>query len=408
MGTRDDHPNRPQVNFMLHSMPPVTMACALAMLTLAVGCERRPVQIAPPQTLVVPVSLPVERPVTEYADYPGRTEAVQLVEVRPRVTGYLTGMPYKEGAEVKAGAVLFEIDDRPYRAALDQARGEVEKQKAAVVKTEATYEIAVKVRKDNPGAISLQDVASRKGAWDEAVGALKVAQASQETAQLNVDWCKVRSPIDGRTSRYQFTLGNLVTQDKTLLTTVVSLEPIYAYFNMDEPTYERIKQAVNAGKIQPDLETAKLPVFLGLQTDQGYPQRGTVDFINNQVNPATGTIAVRGVFPNSPPANGIRPLTPGMFVRIRMPLGPPRPALLVADRALGMDQGQRYLYVLDAENRVQYRRVRTGPLQDDGLRVIEEGLKPQERVVVSMLQQVRAQQAVDPELMPMPTVGRAP
>jgi len=378
----------------------------LVLLASAAGCERRAALVAPPPAkLVVPVSLPVQRLVTEYADYPGRTEAVQLVEVRPRVTGYLTAMPYQEGAVVKTGAVLFEIDDRPYQAALEQARGEVEKQRAAVVKTTANYDIAVKVQKDNPGAISQQELTSRKGARDEAAGALQVALAAQTTAQLNVDWCKVRSPIDGQTSRYQLTVGNLVTQDKTLLTTVVSLEPIYAYFNMDEPTLERFKLAVNAGKIQPDLETANLPVSLGLQTDDGYPHRGTVNFINNQVNPSTGTIAVRGVFPNPRPAGGTWLLTPGMFVRIRLPLGPPRPALLVVDRALGMDQGLRFLYVVDAENRVQYRRVRTGPLQEDGLRVVADGLQATDRVVISRLQQVRPHLVVDPEPMAMPTSG---
>lgn len=426
------------------ALRPCAWAILLALLA-AGGCERQQKRVAPALKLIVPVSLPVQRQVTEYADYPGRTEAVQLVEVRARVSGYLVKMPFREGAEVKGpennrlkaastmgllasphlgsllqasslhplgkeGDLLFEIDPRPYQAQYDRAVSEL-------AHSEAKYKLAkadnarIKVVAKTPGAVSQQEVDKYQASEDEAREGVAVAKASLETYKLNLDFCRVTAPISGQVSRYNLTLGNIVNQDETVLTTIVSQDPIYVYFNMDEPTLARIKQAINEGQIKSDLETADMPVSLGLQAGDNYPIQGTINFVNNQVNPSTGTISVRGVFANPKSARSVRPLMPGMFVRIRLPLGAARPALLVADKAVGMDQGQKFLYVLDAANRVQYRRVRTGPLQDDGLRVIEEsqkpdeGLKSDDRVVITMLQQVRTNLVVDPELVPMPTTG---
>jgi multidrug efflux system membrane fusion protein len=207
-------------------------------------------------------------------------------------------------------------------------------------------------------------------------------------------------------SRYYYTAGNLVNQDQTLLTTVVSLDPMYAYFDMDEPTLQRIDRAINDGRIQIS-EGAAVPILLGLQTEAGFPHRGTFSFINNVVNPATGSISVRGRFDNPKPPNGTRVLRPGMFVRIRLPIGQPHPARLVVDRALGSDQGLKFVYVLDKDNKAQYRRVTAGPLQDDGLRVIEDGLEPDDWVVVGGLQQVRPRMEVKPDQVAMPTPGKA-
>ena len=224
---------------------------------------------------------------------------------------------------------------------------------------------------------------------DEAEARVEAYEKSMEISRLSHEFTRVLSPIDGQISRYYLTLGNLVNQDQTLLTTVVSVDPMYVYFDMDEPTLLRTRKAVNEGKIKVPEKGTKLPVFMGLQGEDGFPHQGTINFVNNQVNPTTGSILVRGVFPNPLPKGGHRLLSPGMFVRVRLPIGQPYPALLVIDRAVGSDQGQKYVYVLDAENKVQYRRVTTGPLQDDGLRVIEQGLKPDDWVVVGGLQQVR-------------------
>jgi len=221
------------------------------------------------------------------------------------------------------------------------------------------------------------------------------------TYQLNVEFTKVAAPVDGQVSRYLLTVGNLVNQDQTLLTTLVSLDPIYACFDMDERTMLGIKRAINEGKIHRAPTDGSIPVFLGLQGEPGHPHEGRLNFVDNQVNPSTATITVRGVFPNPKPATGVRLLAPGMFVRIRLPVGRPQPAILVAERAVGTDQGLKFVYVVDTEGKVQYRRVRPGPLEDDGLRVIEEGLKTDEWVVVSGLQQVRPRMAVHVERTPM-------
>jgi multidrug efflux system membrane fusion protein len=415
----------------------LTTACAgILALSVSGGCTRQPGKAAPPQVPVVPVSKPIDRLVTDYAEYPGRTEAVQLLDVRARVTGYLVKMPFREGDEVRGpdhpaavpagtlgllaasspgplpavtslhplrtvGDLLFEIDPQPYQALYNRAVAELGHTQARLRLAQADNARAKVVAK-TPGAMSQQDLDKYQAAEDEAAAAVTASTANIAVHKVNLDFCRVTSPISGQVSRYLVTLGNVAKQDDTVLTTVVSLDPIYAYFNMDEPTLERLKSLVNDGKISADLQTAQLPVYLGLQTTEDFSHAGTIDFLNNQVNPSTGTISVRGVFPNPKPAGGVRLLTPGMFVRMRLPLGPPRQALLVPDRAVGMDQGLRFLYVLDTDNRVQYRRVRTGPLQDDGLRVIEEGLKPDDRVVVSMIQQLRPHQLVEPETVISP------
>ena len=257
-----------------------------------------------------------------------------------------------------------------------------------------------------PGAISQQDLDAYKAQEEEANAALKAAKASLEVYDLNLAFTQVTSPIDGQVSRYYLTLGNLVNQDQTLLTTVVSLDPMYAYFDMDETTLLRIKRRINEGSIKLFAKN-EVPVFMGLQGEDGYPHQGTINFVNNQVNPATGSILVRGVFPNPKSSEGIRLLSPGMFVRIRLPIGKAHPALLVIDRAVVSDQGLKNVYVMDAENKVQYRRVTVGMLQDDGLRVILDGLKPEDWVVVGGLQQIRPRMVIKPEQIPMPSLGPA-
>jgi multidrug efflux system membrane fusion protein len=351
----------------------------------------------------LPVSRPVQREVTEYVDFTGRTDAVEAVDVRPRVTGYLVKLPFREGAEVKKGDLLFEIDPRPYQAQLDQAVGLVKLNEASLKLAQVTYERDRTIASSVAGGVSQQQLDQDLAAVDEAQERLNAAKASTEVFKLNVEFTKVTSPIDGLVSRYFLTRGNLVNQDQTLLTTVVSLDPMYVYFDLDEPTLLRIRKALNAGTIKPSAD-GRIPVQMGLQGEDGFSHQGTVNFVNNQVNPSTGSIAVRGVFPNPKPANGTRLLSPGMFVRVRLPIGQPHPALLVIDRAIGSDQGLKFVYVVDAQNRVQYRRVTTGALQEDGLRVITQGLKADDRVLVGGLQQVRPRMEVRPDENPMPTL----
>ncbi len=369
------------------------------------GCQRSPSPVAPAEPPVLPVSKPVQRQVTNYVDFTGRTEAIESVDIRPRVTGYLKQMSFKEGSEVKKGYLLFEIDPRPYKAQLDQASSQVELNQASYKLAQVTYERDVPLVAKS--AVPQQQLDQDKAAVDEAQARIKASEASVEVYKLNLEFTKVTSPIDGQISRYYLTTGNLVNQDQTLLTTVVSLDPVHVYFDMDEPTLLRLRRARNAGALKP-APNQQFPVLIGLQGEDGFPHQGTVDFVNNQVNPATGSITVRGVVPNPKPPGGARLLSPGMFVRVRLPIGQPHQALLVIDRAIGSDQGLKFVYVVDAEHKIQYRRVTIGALQEDGLRVITQGLNAEDWVLVGGLPQVRPHMPIQPEPAPMPTLGPAP
>ncbi len=374
-------------------------------LLCVVGCGPHAPPVAPKQAPVAPVSKPIEREVTDFIDFTGRTQAINSVNVVPRATGYLLKPRFKEGSDVKTGEVLFEIDPRPYQAQYDQAVGQMNLYKAQLALAQVTLARDEQLAHNTPGAVSAQQLDTDRASVDEAVAQVKAAEASLETYKLNLDFCKVTSPIDGQVSRWYLTEGNLVTQDQTLLTTVVSLDPIYAYVDVDEPTVLRVRRAINEGEIKP-YATGQIPILMGLQGEEGFPRKGIINFVNNQVNPTTGSILARGIFPNPlpdppPPGGGRRLILPGMYVRIRLPIGQPHPALLVIDRAIGSDQGLKYVYVVDAENKVQYRRVTTGSLESDGLRVITKGLKPGDLVVVGALQQLRQHMEVQPELHDM-------
>ncbi|HWB00579.1 MAG TPA: efflux RND transporter periplasmic adaptor subunit, partial [Pirellulales bacterium] len=242
---------------------------------------------------------------------------------------------------------------------------------------------------------------------DQARATLADSQAQLETARLNLEWTRVISPIDGQVSRYYLTIGNLVAQDQTLLTTVVSLDPIYAYYDVDEGSILRIKKLITEGKQISVRESNDIPVLMALQGERGFPHRGRINFVNNRIDPTTGTITVRAVFSNDAGPHGVRPFNPGMFVRIRVPLGKPRDALLVADQAIGTDQSLKFVYAIGADNKVQYRRVTPGLLERDGLRVIEDGLKPDDRVVVAGLQLIRPGMTVQVDEVAMPTPAAA-
>jgi multidrug efflux system membrane fusion protein len=386
---------------MSRRTPPVLWS-GLLLIGLLAGCSQPPgpqTESGPP---VIQVSQPVEKQVTDYVDYTGRTDAVQSLAVRARVTGYLTKMPFREGTEVKKGDTLFEIDPRPYQAQFDQAQGQVNLNQAQLKLAKTNYQRDLSLAPNN---VSPQQLDYDRAAVEEAEARIKAAQSTLEVYRLNLEFCKVTSPIDGQVSRYYYTLGNLVNQDQTLLTTVVSLDPMYAYFDMDERTLLRIRRDLAQGKIQAVKDRSDIQVLMGLEGDEGYPYPpGHLDFVNNAINPSTATIAVRGVFDNPPLGTSRRRLlSPGMFVRIRLPIGGPHKALLVADRAVGSDQGQKFVYVVDGDNKVQYRRVTTGAPQENGLRVIEDGLKPTDWVVVSGLQQVRPRMEIQPDRGPMPT-----
>ncbi len=385
------------------------------LLLCADGSQRGSLQAAPVDAAPVSVSRPIAREVTDYVDLAGRTEAVNLVNVVARATGYLVKEPFKEGSDVKTGDLLFEIDPRPYQAQCDLALSQVNVYGAQLKLAQATLARDEQAARTTPGAIGVQQLDQDHAAVDQAMAQVKVAEAGLETHRLNLAFCKVLSPIDGQVSRYNLTLGNLVTQDRTLLTTIVSHDPVYAYVDLDESTMLRVLPTINEERTKPygavrvpiRYGAVPVPILMGLPSEEGFPHEGIVNFVDNQVNSTTGTVLLRGVFSNPLRHDGHRLLMPGMFVRVRLPIGQPHPALLVTERAICSDQGLKYVYVVDAQSEIEYRRVETGPLESDGLRAITKGLNANDQVVVNSLRQVRPGVKVQTQVVPMPVpVGR--
>jgi RND family efflux transporter MFP subunit len=361
------------------------------------GCARAPSETPPAAPVTVTVSYPVEREVTDYSDFTARIAAVDSVEVRAHVWGYLEKVHFKEGTLVKKGDVLFELDPRSYQADYDRAVANLAQAKAHLARLEADFQRAQTLIQS--AAIAKADYDLALGDRNEAAAMVGVAEAALNTTRLNLGYTKVTAPVSGRVSRYLVTVGNLIQSadlaNVSLLTTIVSVDPMYAYFDVDERTVQRVRQWLRQGKAESAPDTG-LPVALGLATEEGFPHQGTINFVDNQVNPKTGTLRVRGVFPNKDEV-----LSAGFFARVRVPISPPHKALLVSDRALDTDQGQKVLYVVNDKNEVVSRPIRVGSLHD-GLRAIEDGLKPGERVIVNGLQQVRPGVTVEPKLVDMP------
>jgi len=384
----------------------------LMVLTLSLGplgCTRTPAGSpspgssksgTPPAT--VTVSYPLEREVTSYADFTGRTAAVESVEIRARVTGYLEKINFKEGTLVKKGDVLFEIDPRTYQAALDYTKADVERLKA-----QRDLD-AIELRRSEDlmrrGAETRENLDRAMARRSGSNAALNAAEAQAQRGELDLGFTKVIAPISGRVSRTLLTVGNLVQSGDqgggTLLTTLVSVDPMYVYFDVDEHTLLSVRQLIREGKAKSARE-APLMITMGLANEAGHPHQGTVDFVDNQINPRTGTLRLRGVFPNKEEV-----LSPGLFARVRVPIGEPHQALLVNERAIDTDQGQKIVYLVNEKNQVTLRPVRLGALHD-GLRAIEAGLKPSDRVIIVGLQQVRPGAVVEPQLVTMPASGAA-
>jgi RND family efflux transporter MFP subunit len=350
--------------------------------------------VAPTQ---VTVSYPVERYVTDHADYTARTAAVDSVELRARVWGYLDKVNFKEGALVKAGDVLFEIDPRTYAATLAQAEGNLASLEARLDRQTADLARAKQLLAQR--VINREEYDKYVGDQGETAASREASKAAVARARLDLSYTRVTAPVSGRVSRYVVTVGNLVQAGDqgggTLLTTLVSVDPMYAYFDVDEYTVLRVRQMIREGKAR-SARDGEWPVSLGLANEEGFPHQGTINFVDNQVNPKTGTLRLRGVFPNKDES-----LSPGYFGRVRVPIGFPHKAVLISDRALDTDQGQKIVYVVDSGNKVVARPIRLGALHD-GLREVTDGLQAGERVIVTGLQQVRPGVTVEPTLVEMP------
>jgi membrane fusion protein, multidrug efflux system len=363
---------------------------SLAALTVLPGKE--PPAAPPPQAVTV-AAVP-EREITEWDEFTGRLEAVDQVEIRPRVSGYVRRVAFAEGKEVRKGEVLFEIDPRPYQADLARAEAELERARSAAALARSEVQRAGKLV--DVQAISREEFDSRTSAEAQGGASVRAAEAAVETARLNLEWTKVRSPIAGRVSSASVTAGNLVEAGPpaaTLLTTVVSLDSMYLYFDSDEQTY--LRYASRAKSAGTNWRNARLPVFLGLANESGYPHEGRLDFVDNQIDPGTGTIRTRAVF-----SNRSRALTPGLFARVKLVGNQKTKAVLVRDAAIGTDQDRQFVLVVGPGDTLAYRPIVPGRLTD-GLRIVTSGLKPGENVVVNGLMRVRPGMKVAPTVTAM-------
>lgn len=352
------------------------------------GCKKQEVVELPPP--IVTVTQAVEKQVQDWDEYTGRLAPMGTVDVRPRVSGYIMEVKFIDGDLVKKGQPLFIIDPRPYQADYDQAKAELDKADAALKLASSDFDRARQLR--DKGVTAAGDFDQRAATLQQATGAFQSARAALAAAKLNLEFCTVTAPIDGRAGLANVTVGNLVSADgKDPLTTIVSTNPVYAYADVDERSLLRYVRYYQTKKKGPeDADEVKIPIELSLQDETGFPHTGYIDFLDNRVDPSTGTIRIRGVFDFE---NGL--LGPGLFVRVRIPAGLPYPAVLVPERSVASDQGQKYVVVVK-DNTAEFRPVSLGTLFET-LRVIKSGLKAGETVVVDGLLKVRPGQKVDPK-----------
>lgn len=380
-----------------HFIGQTQLIFAFILMTL-VACEKNspasaPAAQAAPQ---VTVAMPLVKDVTDWDEFTGRLYAIESVEVRPRVSGYLQSLHFEEGSLVKAGDLLYVIDPRPYQAILDQTKAELSRAKAALELAENDLARAEKLYKSR--AISEEELDSRGSQKRAAMASLESTMAAIKAAKLNVEFTHITAPISGRISRTHVTKGNLVTGgdfESSLLTTIVSLDPIYVYFTADEQSVLHYTRMDLAGTRKSSRVTPN-PVLLRLADEEEYLHKGKMDFVDNQIDLATGTMRGRAIAENPDYI-----LVPGMFVDVKLLGEGPYEALLIPDSAISVDQTIRFVYVLDENNTVERRQIKPGNMQD-GLRVIRSGLTKEDRVIIKGIQRVRAGIQVSPETGTIP------
>ena len=368
-----------------------TLILSVGALLLAVaGCNARTdaQQQPPPKPPEVFYTTPTQETVTEYDEFTGRTAAINTVELRSRVSGYLDKVLFTDGTEVKERTLLFQIDPRQFQAESERASANVSQAKAHFDRLDR------EVARDKPLVANrtitpdqFDQVTSDRA---EAEASWKAAIAANDTADLNLSYTQITAPVSGRISRRLVDPGNLVKADETPLATIVSLDPIYAYFDLDERTVLKMRRLLQERRLKTTLQ-AQVIVQVALADEDDFTHSGVVDFFDNQIDPTTGTLRLRAVIENSDHL-----LLPGLFVRLRFPIGDAHSALLIPEEAIATDQGQKYVWVIGEGNKVSYRRVKPGLLHN-GRRVIEDGLKADDRVVVTGLQRLRKDLQVDPK-----------
>lgn len=360
---------------------------ALAVVALG-ACSKTPDAAQAPTAPKVTVAKVIEQPINEWDEFTGRLEAPETVEVRPRVSGQIDQVAFTEGAQVRKGELLFQIDPRPFQAEVRRLEAQLQQAKASAIRSANEARRGERLRDSN--AISAELAESRNSAAAEARAGVDAIQAQLDLARLNLSFTRVTSPINGRVSRAQFTAGNIVTADITPLTSVVSTDKVYAYFDADERVYLKYTQLARQGQ-----RGQTTPVYLGLTNETGNPHLGQMNFVDNQVNPRTGTIRGRAVFDNQRGE-----FTPGLYARLKLVGSAQYDAVLINDEAVGTDLGKKFVLVMDKDNKAAYRAVELGP-KLEGLRIVRSGLAKDDRIVVRGLQRVRPGSQVTPEEAPM-------
>ncbi|MGX9367102.1 efflux RND transporter periplasmic adaptor subunit [Desulfoplanes sp. PS50] len=371
------------------------ITCSLLLFT---GCKEKKNTYVPPPPASVTVSKPLVKTVTTYAEFTGTTEAKESVEIRPRVEGYLKKILFTPSSYVKEGDLLFVIDPRPYEAKLKEAQAELLVRRAELELAKTTLTRKENAYKDR--AVSEVDVIEARAKKEQADAQVESAKASVETARLNLNYTHITAPINGRIDRSLVDKGNLVgAGTPTLLATIVNDDPMYAYFTVSERDLLYYQEHSKAKEFSLD---TRQKAFLGLSNQADYPYKGNIDYVDNRLQATSGTMQVRAVFNNEN-----HWLLPGLFARISVPLGQEENALLVPDQALGVDQQGEYVLVVTKDNKVEYRSVTTGIL-DNGMRVIADGLEPDDRVIVKGLQKARPGAEVTPKEVDPKTLIKAP
>jgi RND family efflux transporter MFP subunit len=371
---------------------PMLMLAVLFCISAATGCDQQKTA-APAAAPKVKVAHPVQKAVTDYIEAPGNLQSYAKVDLVARVEGYLQSIHFADGDIVKKGQLLFVIERKPYEAALQQQKADVAQKKAALTRAREEYGRQRKLIQRK--ATSESSLEQWQAAYESAKAALKASRAKADLARINLGYTHVSAPFEGRMERHLVDPGNLVgSGGATKLATIHSLNPIYAYFNPNERDVVRLLKLLQK-KSDPALEKEKIPVFLAVKGEEAYPHRGDLDYASTILSQTTGTLQLRGLFPN-PLKNGVPELLPGMYARVRIPVEKQQNALLVPDSALQITQGRHYLLLVNRHDTVEQRFVTIGRKVDD-LRVISKGLQSTDRVIVAGIQQVSPGAKVSPD-----------
>ncbi|WOO40244.1 efflux RND transporter periplasmic adaptor subunit [Rubellicoccus peritrichatus] len=370
---------------------PLGISAIASTILLLNACSKEEQQAAP-QALPVVVATPIEERIIEYSEFTGRLEAVEMVEVRPRVNGYIQSIHFEEGEKVNQGDLLYVIDPAPFEAQVNRRQAQLEQEQAALSLAKANLDRAERLV--DADAISKEEADIRRSEALQAAADVKAAEAELQIAKLDLGYTRVTAPINGIADRHQVTIGNLVSGEQanaTLLTTIVPHDPIYAYYEVDERSFLRGVRQFLEGETPGRGSDVSIPAYLGLDDETGFPHEGEIDFASNQIDPDTATMTVRAIFENDDEF-----LTPGLFARIRVPASKEKDQLLIPEAAIGTDQTHLFVWVVRDDNTVEQRRIEIGP-KHHNLRVVRNGLEPDDRIATAGIQFLQPGMLVDPQ-----------